>query len=208
MIEITLTQFVDFVLKSGTQKLTVVRAVKRQHADGYHPQIDFYKPVRDEIVSIHRQGRSASCLEAFARGLTDPKKQTAYPELIAGYRRFAGRKSFEWFTPPRKSWIVGDLCVMLNPELGLKIGGIPHLVKLYFKAGEPNKRQVEAMLHLLQAELQPTNGNRRVGLLDVRRGKLLTPSEYDPAYLTLMEGEARSFALIYDALPDRMRSVG
>lgn len=200
MIDITLTQFVDFVLKSGTQKLTVVRAVKRQHADGYHPKIDFYKPIRDEIVALHREGRPVSSLDHLTRGISDEKKQTAYPALVAGYRKFAGRKSFEWFPPPKKSWIVDDLSVTLNPELGLKISGVAHLVKLYFKDGEPSKRQVEAMLHLLQTELRPSAGSRQVGILDVRRGKLLLPSEYDAAYLTLMEGEARSFSSIYKAL--------
>lgn len=208
MIGITLTQFVDFVLKSGTLKLTAVRNVKKQHAERYHPMLDFYKPIRDEIVEMHTEGRPVESLNHLTRGLSDSKKQTAYPALITGYRKFAGRKSFIWFTPPKKSWIVDDLSVMLNPELGLKFDGIAHLVKLYFKEGEPNKRQVEAMLHLLQTELQPSTGSRKVGILDVRRGKLLLPSTFDPAYLTLMEGEARSFASIYRALPGKLRPTG
>lgn len=201
MIDITLTQFVDFVLKSGTQKLTVVRTVKRQHAEDYDPKKDFYKAFRDGVVALHREGRPVSSLDHLTNGLTDRKKQTAYPALVAGYRKFAGRKSFEWITPPKKAWVVDDLRVTLNPELGLRFGGAAHLVKLYLKDGEPSKRQVEAMLHLLQSELHPSTGSRHVGLLDVRRGKLLLPSDYDAAYLTLMEGEARSFSSIYKALP-------
>lgn len=201
MIEITLTQFVDFVLKSGTQKLTVVRAVKRQHAEDYDPKKDFYKAFRDGVVALHRERRSVSSLDRLTNALADKKKQTAYPALIAGYRKFVGRKSLEWITPLKKSWVLDDLSVSLNPELGLKINGKAHLVKLYLKDGEPKKRQVEAMLHLLQSELRPSTGSRQVGILDVRRGKLLLPSEFDPAYLTLMEGEARSFSSIYRALP-------
>lgn len=34
MPEISLTEFVDFVIKSGTPKLTEVRRIKRQHAAG------------------------------------------------------------------------------------------------------------------------------------------------------------------------------
>jgi len=201
MIEITLTQFVDFVLKSGSPKLTVVRHVKKQHGEGYSPQTDFYKPIRDALVELHRAGQPLTTLEQVLRGLTDKKKQTAYPVLVRGYKKFAARRALEWFGPPRKAWVVDDLSVSLNPELGLKIGGSPHLVKLYFKDGEPGKRQVEAMLHLLQSELRPKTGGVRVGLLDVRRGKLILPTDYDPAYLTLMEGEARSFASIYRSLP-------
>jgi hypothetical protein len=107
----------------------------------------------------------------------------------------------QWLQPPKKSWVVDDLSVTLNPELGLRINDHPHLVKLYFKKGHPTKRQVEAMLHLLQTELRPASGTRRIGLLDVRRGKLLLPSGYDADYLTLMEGEAKSFSSIYRALP-------
>lgn len=200
MIDITLTQFVDFVLKSGTQKLTVARTVKRQHAEDYDPKKDFYKTFRDGVVALHREGRPVSSLDHLTNGLTDQKKQSAYPALIAGYRKFAGRKSFEWIAPPKKAWVVDDLSVTLNPELGLKFNGQAHLVKLYLKDGEPNKRQVEAMLHLLQTELCRSAGSRQVGILDVRRGKLLLPSDYDAAYLTLMEGEARSFSSIYKAL--------
>ena len=47
MIQISLTEFVDFVAKSGTPKLTVVRTVKDRHAVGYDPKTDFDKPLRD-----------------------------------------------------------------------------------------------------------------------------------------------------------------
>jgi hypothetical protein len=40
MIDVSLTEFVDFVSKTGTPKLTVVRNVKKRHAEEYDPQTD------------------------------------------------------------------------------------------------------------------------------------------------------------------------
>lgn len=56
MIEITLTDFVDFVSKAGTPKLTVVKKVKKHHIDGYDPQTDFYRAIRKGIVDMHKKG--------------------------------------------------------------------------------------------------------------------------------------------------------
>ena len=46
-IKISLTDFVDFVSKSGTSKLTKVKQIKGRRS--YHPAFDFWKLMRDEI---------------------------------------------------------------------------------------------------------------------------------------------------------------
>jgi len=59
MPEISLTKFVDFVIKSGTPKMTQVRAIKKRRVDGYDPSHDYYRKLRDGIVELHQQGRLA-----------------------------------------------------------------------------------------------------------------------------------------------------
>lgn len=51
-IEISLTDFVDFVCKSGSAKLTQVKKVK--YRDDYSPATDFYKALREGIIQIIR----------------------------------------------------------------------------------------------------------------------------------------------------------
>jgi len=49
MIEISLTRFLDFTVKSGSPKLTSLRRTKMQLAEGDDPMIDYYKQIRDTI---------------------------------------------------------------------------------------------------------------------------------------------------------------
>lgn len=49
MIEISLTRFLDFTLKSGSPQLTSLRQTKQQVAEGYDPMTDYYKQTRDAI---------------------------------------------------------------------------------------------------------------------------------------------------------------
>jgi hypothetical protein len=129
MIEITLTDFVDFVSKAGTPKLTVVKNVKKHHIDGYDPQTDFYRAIRKGIVEMHQKAKPKDALDNLLLGLTDKKKQTAYPELVAGYKKFLGKKGYVWFTPPKHKWEHAGLAISVNPEVGLEFDGVRHVVK-------------------------------------------------------------------------------
>lgn len=200
MIRISLTEFVDFVIRAGGPKLTVVRKVKCRHDEGYHPQFDFYKSLREGIAAHHRQGKPISALDSLATGLTDKKKETAYPSIIQGYKKFLGKKSTKWIEPPKKYWEHGDLIVTVNPEVGIDINGNPHLIKMYWKRPKLKKLEVASILHLLQLTLTNKKNPSTIGLLDVRRGKLITPNEFDPGMTHLLQGEAESFATIYRSI--------
>jgi len=200
MIEISLTQFVDFVIKAGSPKLTVVRTIKKQHDRGYSPAADFYKSIREKIVEFHREGKPISALGAIAIDSSDKKKRTAYPAIVQGYRRFLGRKAVNWFDPPRRRWKSGELTVRVNPELGLSISGSEYVIKMYWKGQQLRKQEVPAILHLMQAAVGMRRGATSIALLDVRRGRLITPTEFDPSMLNLLKGEALSFVSMYKAL--------
>lgn len=177
MPEITLTSFVDFVSKSGTPKLTVVRRTLKQFEEGYGPEKDFYKRIREAIVDMHRSGKPLSEVSNILPGLTDKKKMANYPKLFQGYKKWTGWKGAQWFNPPSVSWQSGELNVRVNPELGLTIKSTPHLIKLYFKADALTKNRIDIITHLMAV----TCGRRTpkgcvMGVLDIRRSKLFTPT--------------------------------
>ncbi|MNX17153.1 hypothetical protein D3C86_470310 [compost metagenome] len=175
MISVSLTTFVDFVSKAGTPKFTVVR--KWKNKEPYSPATDFYKKVRDEIVDIHENARPVSELDRLLSDLRDNRRLENYPEVIYGYKRWLGRKQPSWFPPPAATWNYEDLGIQVNPELGLEIDGQPHLIKLYFKSEPLTKNRVELITHLMSVactEKLPTNC--RMGVLDVRQSKLITPT--------------------------------
>lgn len=191
MDPISLTSFVDFVSKSGTPKLTAVRKTKRLMADEYAPAKDFYKRIREAIVEMHQAGASIAHVSAILPGLTDQKKIDSFPRLIKGYKKWSGRKGAEWFEPARCLWQSGGLAVKVNPELGLTIKGTPHLVKLYFKADSLAKNRIDIITHLMAvacAEQAPDGCV--MGVLDVRRSKLITPTVPISGLDTMLRAEA------------------
>ena len=197
MIQISLTEFVDFVTKSGTPKLTLVKRVKERHAVGYDPRTDFYKPLRDGIVALHKSGKSKNAFDSLAKGLSDQKKMTAYPDLVKGYKKFLGRKTVKWFRPSSQLWTCQGLAVSVNPEVGLEFGGTRHAIKLYFKAEKLTKLRMDAINELMHHALGGSKKSPSFCILDVRNAKLISASIPNPSLLPLLEGEAGAFETIY-----------
>ncbi|WP_437207091.1 hypothetical protein [Planctomicrobium sp. SH664] len=200
MIEISLTRFIDFTIKSGSPKFTSLRETKKQSADGYDPVTDYYKQIRDAIVAHHRNGKSFSTIETIAANVSNKSKRDNYPEIAQGYKKFLGRKQVTWFKPPQADWTAHGVSVSVNPELGLEFNGARNVIKLYFKGPEPKKLEVRGILSLMDANLQNSTRTLTMGLLDVRRGKLITDEPPDGNLLALMQGEAASIAAMWPSL--------
>jgi hypothetical protein len=191
---VSLTTFVDFVSKSGTPKITVVKRFKR--GDTYRPAFDFYKPVRDAIVDAHAHGKPAKALDRVVAALKDPRCAGPYVAVVRGHRKFMRRHPAKWFDPPRGSWSEGGIVVHVNPELGLEIRRVPHVVKLYFKAEKLPKKNVATIVRLMEKALSDVERETVFGVLDVRRGVLHVPSGAVEGIDALLTSEAASFAAI------------
>ncbi len=199
MIDISLTDFVDFVIGSGTPKLTKVRQVKARPE--YNPAHDYWKPLRDGITKFHRDGGvDKNELDDILVSVSDKKKLARYPDCIASYKKFLGKKRFEWFVPPRNTWGPEGIRIRINPELGLMRNGTDYVIKLYFKAEKLSKRRTDAILLLMETALRPIIGDEVCfALLDVSNAHLYS-NPADASLLPLLIGEATSFAAIWNAL--------
>ncbi|MGA2964263.1 MAG: hypothetical protein ABSD96_21595 [Candidatus Korobacteraceae bacterium] len=125
MPDISIIDFTDFVLRTGSPKITkVVEIFKR---GDYVPSHDFWKPLRDHICEFHE---GASKQLAFAQTGAHEKKRARYEEALKGYEKFLRAEGLEWFKPHRAEWTFEDLIVRINPEVGFVLGGKPVLVKL------------------------------------------------------------------------------
>lgn len=199
MTKVSPTYFVDFVLKSGSPKVTVVRNFKERGE--YDPAGDFYKKLREAIVSLHESNGKAGTLDKVLLSLTDDKKQAAYPPLVAGHKRFIGTKQFEWLAPPTAAWTSGAITVNVNPELGLTLNGETQVLKLYFKEQPLHKRRAEVIAHLMNRTLSAKSpADTSFGVLDVRLSKVIAPPTPIKGHDALLAGEAASFATIYASL--------
>jgi hypothetical protein len=200
-ILVSLTDFVDFVSKSGRPKLTQVQHVKWRPK--YHPQTDFWRPLREAIIDFHRTNQSQkSVLDGALSGITHKPKLTAYPLALAGYKKFLGKKAIQALPDIRSSWNHGNLNVNVNPELALSIQGVPHVVKLYFKAEPLTMKNAELILLMMADSLGGhVSPDTVMSLLDVQRGKLFTTTGVDEVLKPLLQGEAASFETMWNQLP-------
>lgn len=198
-IEISLTDFVEFVIKSGSPKLTIVKQIKNRTV--YHPSKDYWKKLRDKIQETHSEAKDKDDLDKVIVDITDNSKLRNYKEAILAYKKFLGKKKIKWFNPPFKQWKNSELMIRLNPELGLIINNEKYVVKLYFKAEPITKNRIEIILSLLKSELKNKKENFKFALLDIRTIKLHTDEKIDINVLQpLLIGEAISFETIWKAI--------
>ena len=199
MNNLSLTYFVDFVLKAGTPKVTVVRDFKGR--EEYDPQTDFYKALREQVVETFRAGKKLADLEPWSRTVHE-KKQAAYGAAVQGIKQFIGRKTCVWFEPPKTNFDLQGLTINVNPELGLKLNGVPHVIKIYLKDDPPLvKNRAQLILHLLQKALPKTKGTPPTfAVLDARKAKLHTSAAAPAGIDALLAGEALAFRTMFDKM--------
>lgn len=201
MVNISLTDFIDYVSKVGTSRYTLVNQIHSR--DEYHPAFDFWKILRDGIIEFHELNKDKSELDTILIDLSDKKKIKRYPALIESYKSFIGRKKIDWFDPPSKEWKTNDLQVKLNPELGLKINGKIYVIKLYFKTEKLSQMKADLILLLMNARLKKGDfKDATFAILDVERNKLFDKTKLNKVHIPLLEGEALSFMNIWNSLEE------
>ncbi len=196
MPRITLTDLIEVVTKSGSPKATKVSQLKNRAA--YDPATDFYKALREGLITLHKAGGTKADLANLMKGLVDPKKASNYPPMVAGYKKWWGSKTLEWITPPTETYTSAGIDVAINPELGLKINGQVHVVKLYLKTESLTKTKadliVSLMSHVLAASQPP---GTQFSVLDVRNSKIFTYSSAGKNFKPMVDAELSYIASLW-----------
>jgi len=198
MERIPLSIFVDHALTSGPSRLKIVRSFKdHRHGD----VTDFYKPLRAAIVASHERG-SPDLLDEMLVDQHDSRKRAIFPGLVASYRCFLQTSPGLWFPPPRTLLPIGDLEIEMAPELGLAIGGVPHVITLRFDGDPPAKRRVNVTLSLLSAAFASSHVGAVFAMLDVKTGRLhmLKGPVRHPQIALFCRAEAAALSVAYAAI--------
>lgn len=193
MPQISLTDWVDFVIASGPAQLTKVKALVARPE--YDPKFDFWKSLREGLQSHHQNGTK---LDVVLASLKDPKKIKRFPQVIDAYRKFVNKKHYAWFKPPSALWAYAGLEVRVNPELGLQFDGRKHAVKLYFKEEKPTKQRLSVVLAMMRISLNLADG-MLPAVLDVSSCRLITPGASDQNLLPLLQAQAIAFVHMWNA---------
>lgn len=199
MPRLSLTDFVDIVGRSGSSKAAKVRQVKKRPE--YEPAFDFYRQLREGIASTHREGRSRRHLEQQIGDIRDHKKIPHYAAVVAGYKKWWGRKSLAWQDPVQDVFSRSGVDISINPEVGLRFANQRHLVKLYFKDPKLSKMKIDVILHLMEKCLRPKiDVDVQLSVLDTRRSKLFTSSGPIAALDAALTGEVAYIAALWAEL--------
>jgi hypothetical protein len=198
-VQISLTDFIDYISKVGTTKFTKVKEIKNR--DPYHPAFDFWKPLREKIIEIHKESKNKNVLDEVMDILTDKNKINLYPNLIAQYKTFLGKKNIEWIDPPFTDWTMNDLRIKINPEIGLFINDKPYIIKLYFKSEPLSKSKADIILLMMNENLKKEDfKDATFAVLDICKKRLYENCSLNNSHVSLLEGEALSFLKIWDSI--------
>ncbi len=201
MVQITLSDFLDFVNKAGPSKLTKVRRLKRRPP--YRPSFDYYRPLREAIIAGHRAGSDRreidEVLNAALVRVEDERVQLELSVVADSYRGWLGRKRARWFEPGRVPWVCGDVSILVNPDLGLFIDGRPCVIKIWFRDDPLEKRVLDVVFRLMEEALGAScPAGTSFCVLDVRRGRLFSPTVDVPAAGVQLQGEVAYLAATWD----------
>lgn len=153
-IQISLTEFVNFINSSGMKKMTIVANAKAKHEEAEGNPYDYWKDFKDEIKRLlKRKGTKDDLYELVERVREDVREN--YNQMIAGYLKFWKPTRMDWLKPVKKMINIGGVKINLNPEIGVLWQGKEYMIKLYLKAGEnQDKRHADIILALMESELR------------------------------------------------------
>jgi hypothetical protein len=195
-VRVTLTEFIDFLVTSGTPRITQARAVRSRRLSGYSPQSDFYKSFRDCVRSERFRSNQAEALKLLVES-TGATRKSSFQELSHGIMKFLKKKSIDWLPPPRAEWSYENLSVTINPEWRVILDGQCHIIKLIFKEGNISRQRAEIVNYLMEQTLEPKIGPAIFGVLNVRKGTFLSSKSKSSLINTLLECEAATFTKLY-----------
>ncbi len=196
---ITLNDFIGFVGKTESRRRKKVLDVISRMEKEYAPEKDYWKKMRTVVKKFQKSG-SVEPLDLYkALQKLNPKKYLNYKAAVEGYEKFFGSNNPIWFEPISKDWEHGELLIKVNPDMGLRINGEKHLVKLYFSQEKLSVESLAVIFELMRASLNEPPG-AKISLLKVRDSRLLTMGESDPRMIILLKKEAEYFVELWKKL--------
>lgn len=200
-IQISMTEFVNFINASGMAKMTVVANAKVKHEEIEGNPYDYWKEFKE---AVRKQLKKGGTKEELLELLENVREEMIanYQIMINGFSKFWRPSRMKWLTPVKRVARIGGIKMMINPEIGIQWQGKNYMIKLYLKANESlDKRHADIILALMESELRERAGHDVVfAILDVRRGKLFTYVNTDPRLLILLKSESHEFVELWKEL--------
>ncbi len=195
MPRIFMKEFSDIAVSAGTQKISKIKREKNKSA--YHPYQDYYKQIREAIISAHSKDFGIKHVRKVANECPNLNKKTNYVLISKNYISWLGKKSAEWFVPPRGTYKHSLSEIVLNPEIGLRFNGDDHVVKLYFSEDKLSQNRANYMIYLMQEVFTEENVYH---VLDIRRKKLFSATGNPSLFHVSIDSEIASLETAWESV--------
>jgi len=186
--------FIEYLETDAMSQLSVVRRAKCSQDEEYQPAKDYWGPLRQRIISMHKQGHDGSELDSVAHKVS-ASKQKNYLMRVQQYKKWMIGQDLKWSGVLPQLVKLGPLTVKLSPELGIIVSGTDHVFKLYFKAEKLTKSQRRLRLHLLA--LPMAYPGRTPAILDISRSKTIIANEATPELDATLIVQAEAFVKLW-----------
>ena len=118
-IQVSLTEFVNFINSSGMKKMTIVANAKAKHKEQAGSPYDYWKDFKDKVKRLLKRQGTRDDLYKVVEEVRDEMREN-YNKMIAGYLKFWKPTRMAWLTPAKKMIRIGGVKMMLNPEIGIR----------------------------------------------------------------------------------------
>ena len=200
-INISLTEFINYVNKSGLPKLTVIKQAKIRREEEYEVPTDYWKAFRSKLVKLMKENSSLEPLYDILESIA-VEKQHNYQRAIDGFISYFKKKKYTWVKPPRGNWKVKNLEILIQPEIGFQYKGVTYFVKLFLSANDIlDKRHASLILKMMDISLRDKiSSDDRLAVLDVNRGKLFDIMPDSPDLEALLISESTSLIDLWERI--------
>lgn len=191
MIEIFIKEFSEIATTETIKKSKII--FKQKYKDGYSPEKDFYKILRDHIQKMHKEDRKIEYLEQAPRATNHAPRKEHFNIMISQYKKWLKKKDITYFQPPRDMYMVSNTNIIANPELGLEINGMPFIVKLFMHKDKLEQVRANFMLAIMDYLWSEQNNI----VLDVRNKKEFKFHGNKKNYIDAINSEIASLEYIW-----------
>ncbi|AID00394.1 MULTISPECIES: hypothetical protein [Bacillus subtilis group] len=205
-ISIPLSSFIQFTFtQTGSARTNCIRKIKKQIEEGYSPGIDYWKQLRDGIIKFHKGIISLEEFHNIPLRFQEESKRRNYLIAINNHITHFKNKKLELFETGKSHWIYQDeLYVKSTPNLGLKINGVPYLLKIDGRKGDKkiDKRKAETALALMSASQKnysPPDGAINA-IWNPVRGKFFEEKPLTEDLLIALNGDAAAFCATWKSV--------
>lgn len=192
-IVITLSQFCNFITKTGMHRYNAVKSIHRDLHSDYSVGTDYWAMLRNHVKYVLNHTGKAEELDGILERVADDKKAN-YSQKIEGLKNYWKKKKFEGLTLGKKFWKHKELRVNVAPELCFVYREQAYAIKLFFSSDDKkiSKNEADVLLELMREAYAVDTDEVKIGILDLPRGKVFYYKKSLPEISTLVKSEAET----------------